>query len=453
MCGIIGVLNATYNSKIRKFLENGSIVGQVRGMDSTGMAQQMAGGVVKTHKMAVIGTYFASDKVTDKMLNDANSARYTFIHHRAATQGKINVANAHPFMIQRVGEPYGKETYVVGVHNGSLTNWRNKDNGDAYEVDSEWALSRIADVGDDAFKEIEGPYAFVWADTKEKDKVFMCRNFGRPLHAIFSKNRAQVYFASEAGMLAWLVERNDIETESEVLQLQAGQIYEFDTSGSTVTVKSKAAPAPAVKPAVVITPLVTKTKDVEPKHMNYGTPTVNRSLYSNVPGEAQKRFIDSLKAAAKGKPAESDEKEEIVQQRTDDAPQTSPDVDEVPTTWYNDRSVSDSEKEAAKKAGIFRELNWLEGAAWDEDTGDLLGDVKIFTPGKGATTYVGVLRGISQARAHSQFIENGDASKRKLAGDWVVVLGMRSDPVCGNVVIVSELTQEGRRELAKQHAV
>ncbi len=461
MCGIVGVINAGYNAKARKFLQDGGVVGQVRGFDSTGIAQQKYDGKISTFKIATIGTYFTSDKAVDGLLTSSSGIGYSFIHHRAATSGKVTVANAHPFTIQRLDEPKGKETQIVGVHNGSLDNWKHKHNGKVFEVDSEWALSRIADIGDDAFKEIEGPYAFVWGDTAKKHVLSMCRNYGRPMHVVFSKDRKSVYFASEAGMLAWLCERNDIEVENEILALEAGQIYEFDSTGATVVVRSRK--APTVVPTNNVSTFSkkdkeepVKQKDTTPRYVNNTTAyTVNRPPY--VAGDPAKEFIDKLKAACKPKTLEQQvdnavaaitEDVEIVEQRDDDSP-VAFDGEKVPPQWFNEDGVTTAERKAAADAGLFRELNWLEGVCWDEETGDLLGDVQVFVPGEGKHTFVGVLRGISRSRAEAEYINNAKAG---LVGNWVVCTGLRDDPVCGKVVIVSELNREGKQGLAKLHA-
>lgn len=461
MCGIVGVISANYGSNNRKFLADGGVVGQLRGYDSTGIAQQSITGQVSTFKLATIGTYFVGDKTVAKLLDGAGAATITFLHHRAATQGKVNAGNAHPFSIDRLDD---SKTKVVGVHNGSLNNWKNKHNGKFYEVDSEWALSRITDEGDDAFKEIEGPYAFVWMDTAHKHKLFMCRNSGRPMHVVFSKDKKQMFFASEAGMLTWLCDRNNIDVENEILALTPGEIYEFDARGTTVTVTSRKAPGVVVPPAktAASTTTTTAVKDVAPRNFHSTSDkTVPATSDGRTPGQM---FVDGLKKACKSIEKQVDKavaaltsdvakiEEEIVSQRDSDAPVDAMDMfdgESVPMNWFSHDNVTVEEMAAAKKEGIFRELNWIEGVCWDEDTGDLMGDVQVFTPGNGKATLVGVLRGISRARAHAEYIDNGKAG---LAGDWVVCVGLRNDPVCGKVVIVAELNQVGKNGIDKLHA-
>ena len=472
MCGIVGVVNATYGSKIQSFMKNGCVVGQIRGFDSTGLAVQESDGKVYVHKSTNVGTYFLTEKPVDGLLGKCASSRLMFFHHRAATQGKIVTANAHPFVLERIGEPAGQQTKVIGVHNGSLNNWRSKPNAAAFEVDSEWALSRIADLGDAAFKEIEGPYAFAWMDTAKRDHMYMIRNSGRPLHLLYSKDRRQVYFSSEHGMLAWLVDRNDIETDKEIMVLEPGHLYDLDCTGNEVVITSRKIDTATVQAMVTST-----TTNVTPLTKNTGACTI--PPLQNRPGYTTNRstvrndglsytagaFIDRLKTCGKSKKVDAavaaivdavSTKDEVVTQRTDDAPQdtTAFDGETVPANWFNDRSVSTAEKEAAKEAGIFQELNWFEGVTFDDDTGDLLGDIDIFTPGQGKTKFVGIIRGCSNARAHAEYINNrvpsGNGSAT-ISGAWVVVVGIRPDSVVGNVLVCAELNSVGRRELDKLH--
>lgn len=465
MCGIVGVVNSVYGTKIQPFMRNGCVVGQLRGFDSTGIMQQDQDGKVYAHKSATIGTYFATDKTVEQLFVRSGSARSIVIHHRAATQGKVVAANAHPFVLERVGEPAGQETKIIGVHNGSLNNWKSKVNAKHFEVDSAWALSRIADVGEQAFKEIEGPFAFVWMDTAKKDHLYMIRNSGRPMHIVRSKDKKQVYFASEAGMLAWLVDRNDIETENQISVLDPNYLYDFDSSGAEVVITAKkidmwAAPP---KPATVsnVVPITKPASTVVPAHVGTAPSYNSTVVKSKGLSFAAEYYINRLKAvgAAPAAPvvkAADAVADDVVSQRTDDAPSdvTAFDGETVPQNWFSDRSASEAEKEAAKQAGIFQELNWLEGVTFDDDTGELLGDIDIYTPGKGKTQFMGILRGCSSARAHADYINNSvatSASKKVVNGGWVVVVGMRTDSVAGRMVICAELNTEGRRSLAALH--
>lgn len=206
------------------FLRDGFTANMVRGKDSAGIAaidlDQLD---YMVHKLPLPGMYFAEDAVAEDLMKDAcakNSLAMT--HVRAATQGSINLRNAHPFEIVR------EEFSMVGVHNGTLSQWRYKTDGNKYEVDSEWALNRIADKGLDAFKEFSGSYAFVWWRGDNPDTLYMARNKERPMAVAFLKNGGMAY-GSEAGMLYWLLERNKIEVK-QIMLLEEGKLYEFDVA-------------------------------------------------------------------------------------------------------------------------------------------------------------------------------------------------------------------------------
>lgn len=475
MCGIVGVISCLFGSKNRKFMADGILTGQVRGLDSTGLMLMDFAGNIKVHKSDLTGTDFFYDKGTDDLLNVAGNARAIFVHHRAATQGKISTANAHPF----VASSTDNSRTVVGVHNGSLTNWRSRPNSKNFEVDSNWAFHRIAERGDEGFEEIEGPYAMVWMDRAKNNEVNIARNSGRPLHGVLSKDGRQLFVASEVHMLKWLVERNDIEVAADYIVFDAGKIFTIDTSGNTIRMTVRDTPAIKALPAVVTsTATVTNInarKNVVPKYVgaasSVGTAatsseeTVVRNGYTVSLTAAS--FISKLERALKGiktstytsaTAAKKDEPaEEMVRQRDDDAPFAADDKFEdelVPEKWISHHNATTKEVEAAKQAGVFRELNWLEGVCYDTNSQELLGDVDVYLSGKGKTKFLGVLRGCSEARANAEYINNKVGWKgvgATLCGGWVVVVGMADDAVLGKKLIVAELTREGKAQLDAVH--
>lgn len=434
MCGIIGIINATYASKGEDFISSGLITGTIRGMDSVGVMQQAANGSIDVHKLAVPGFYFRDSKRGAELVKASNVSRATFAHHRAATQGAVTPMNAHPFTIRR-----NDGSVLVGLHNGSLTGWKARPNAKDFEVDSHWAMSRIADVGDEAFKEIEGPYAMVWFDTNHKNKVFAARNSQRPLHAVFSKDKRQVYFASEAGMLAWLVTREGVDTGDEIMELIPGKTYVFDSSGATVTVTSYDTQKPVPK---------TVTYTYTPVTPKAGEDFVGRLRQAVESGASSKVVPIRAKVAEDLAAAITDALETGTEQRKDDAPWQEEDYDSVPDSWVSTDYASEEEKQAAINGKVYRELNWFEGVLWDEDSGDLYGDMYIYEPGRGKVLYTAVMSGVSQARAHSEYIDN-KALDGRTSGGWAVITGVK-DPHSNNaVLVVSELTSHGKQSYSK----
>lgn len=453
MCGIICTLNSAYHSAdLSKFIADGILAGAVRGQDSTGIMQVDKKGSIYTHKQAASGVKFLNDNVTTIYVKDANSSPINVVHHRAATVGVINAGNAHPFICQMpsLNASTGKHNVLVGVHNGSLTNWRGKVGAKDYEVDSEWALSRIATQGIEAFKEIEGPYCFMWTTTESPGKLFVARNSGRPMHMALSKDGKQAYFASEAGMLSWLCERNRITVEDTILVVGTDKVYTFDTTGNEIAITAVDIPK---KPVPVTTSNVTHHQFV----------TRNNGGKNTTLNEAGQDFIDKIKRAADGKlvfstPTTAQVEEAVnknVETPADEKPPFNQDdegyfvPDQVPTDWYSVRNSTVSERELAKKWGMYGELQWFSGVVYDNSTAEIIGDIDVWDRDAGKVKYAGVIRGCSEARANSEYIDNDLGKKSSVPGNWVVVVGAREETALGRILVVAELTQAGRAGLEK----
>jgi hypothetical protein len=231
MCGILGVINGEKGwhglANLNDYMKQGAITGIFRGEDSTGMMQVGKNGAVKILKATVDGYYFAQQKNVIKALNAVNENVLSVIHHRAATRGSISYANTHPFDHEM---PDGR--YVVGVHNGTINQFKRTEDGVNFDVDSDWLYYRIAKHGGPAaLSEIgeNGAYALVWYEQKEK-KVFIAANTQRPIHWAQVKGKNVLLVASEAEMLYWLARRNSMELEK-VLYPPKNSIWEFDPAG------------------------------------------------------------------------------------------------------------------------------------------------------------------------------------------------------------------------------
>lgn len=223
MCGIFGILNVRANLNSDSFLKDAFLASMVRGVDSSGILYaNLTNHKYEVQKLPVPGLYFVEDNYASSLMEATCKANsMALCHVRAATVGKIALSNAHPF------EAEDEEGYTtIGVHNGTLTGWKSRKDAKHFDVDSEWALHRIASDGVEAFKDFSGAYAFVWWGGRDTDILHMARNDQRPLHIVFLENGGMAW-ASEAGMLYWLLERNNIKMDGPVLSLDEDKLYKF----------------------------------------------------------------------------------------------------------------------------------------------------------------------------------------------------------------------------------
>lgn len=227
MCGIHGIITTdTYLRNGDDFMSDAFLANQVRGTHSSGI-YQVRNGKISTYKKATNASNFLEDPQTKPLINGAGSANLTVGHVRHATAGSITDENAHPFLVTREDG-----SQLVGVHNGTLKEWKHKDGGKDHSVDSAWAFETLARENADAFEYFTGAYALVWYDSKHPDCVFMARNDQRPMHYTVTKDQKSMLFASELGMLGWIAERNRMELHVEkggsgFFYLRPGMIYKF----------------------------------------------------------------------------------------------------------------------------------------------------------------------------------------------------------------------------------
>lgn len=225
MCGIFGMTSKTHTMpNDDKFLKNCTIAGSVRGVDSTGFVFLETKGEVKYLKRAMNGASFIED-VFDPVYHMGNTVHSVIGHNRAATVGSIDDDSAHPFV----------ESKVIGVHNGTLTgDWRRDlEVSKKCDIDSKGIFRAISARGIDwTIKNLYGAAALVWAEL-ETQKVFVYRNYERPLSYAIANNR--VYYASEAGMLSWLLSRAGIKN-AKIQSFKTDTLYEI-TKGDVVELR------------------------------------------------------------------------------------------------------------------------------------------------------------------------------------------------------------------------
>jgi predicted glutamine amidotransferase len=249
MCGISGIVNGSkhrLNSmNVCNLSRDMAIANSVRGVDATGVMQLDRKGIYY-YKQATGGTDFTKAPESLGYFQDADNAWVTVIHNRAATEGKVTDDNAHPF--SHIGP---KNNYVLGVHNGTLTNcWKVK--GNTCEVDSDWAMQQLAEHGAKALEKFTGAFAFVWYDDSDSRILNIARNNDRPLYFTYVKNTDRMVFASEWKMLTWLADRNNIDLDDDIYEISPYFHYQFNIDNPREYNKvpfSYAAPAVSRVPA------------------------------------------------------------------------------------------------------------------------------------------------------------------------------------------------------------
>lgn len=226
MCGIVGLVakrSFGFYARDENIFNQLLFADSLRGDDSTGVFGVRKSGNVDICKEASFVTNFQNEKEYDDFMTQMNKNHLVVVgHNRKATKGNINDASAHPFY----------EGDVTLVHNGTLTDHKKLKDVD---VDSHAICHAINDLGHvEALNKLNGAYALAWYDNR--DKTFrLARNAERPLSIIETEDFYA--FASEAGMLWWILARNNIPIADakkvSFIPCDPGYIYEFYNNKSS----------------------------------------------------------------------------------------------------------------------------------------------------------------------------------------------------------------------------
>lgn len=222
MCGICGLAGNGIVQKDLDVLVELLQVSTVRGQHGTGIAQAHVHrdgkgntNLIQKNAMEVNSflRYHLGTKEGNQLLLRSCFDNVFIGHVRQPTRGDVSVKNTHPFKIHD----------LIGCHNGTLTDWRfiKKD-----ITDSELLIQTIEKNGTaKTLTDLEesNAFAIVTLDVKTGQLTFV-RNKHRPLHLAFNKHRAVMYWASEYGMLEWILDRNKIQYE-EILEFKENRIY------------------------------------------------------------------------------------------------------------------------------------------------------------------------------------------------------------------------------------
>jgi hypothetical protein len=188
MCGLVGVAGSIYKKEFDAFLTM-LAVDTVRGEHSTGVGYVKRDKQMGYYKNSEPGWSFVSDPRLLKRIEDFNN-RVLIGHNRWATRGKINAANAHPFL----------QGNILGAHNGTLSNPEALSEGKTYEVDSQALIHEIDACGlSGSIKKVRGAWALTYYN-QENHTINFLRNKERPLWIAISEDEKTIWWASEPWM-------------------------------------------------------------------------------------------------------------------------------------------------------------------------------------------------------------------------------------------------------------
>jgi predicted glutamine amidotransferase len=209
MCGLAGIAGTLERVQGRDDFATFSqllLVSSFRGTDSTGVVGRKFRddkGETNMVKMTLPSPEFLDMAKTRSLIVDSD--QLLIGHCRSKTVGDVKKSNAQPFDFDN----------VVGTHNGTL-DWATKNTlegpGIHFGTDSEALYYRLDRDGLDkmlAMTSKEDAMALVWYNKKDHTLNFY-RNDRRPLYYVYDEKRERIFWASEAGMLYLILNRNKI---------------------------------------------------------------------------------------------------------------------------------------------------------------------------------------------------------------------------------------------------
>lgn len=236
MCGLVCVISKQptvgFLYKDKTIFLQMLISDMFRGMDSTGSFAVNKHGNLKMIKDASAASFFINKKEANTFFNDFVQDHHIVVgHNRKATMGGVTSETAHPFI----------EGNICLVHNGTLQNHYKLANR---VVDSNAVAAHINEFGyKSLLKNIEGAYALIWYNAAEK-MLYFTRNAERPLHIVETSDR--IYIASEAKMLDWILDRNDLSKYT-IQNVPTDKVFKFSLETRKLEAESKPKKADPVK--------------------------------------------------------------------------------------------------------------------------------------------------------------------------------------------------------------
>lgn len=205
MCGIVGIVSVARQGLAERdcdMFRDLLIADSLRGSHGTGIVKVNKKGDVDYLKKVgnPFDLFHAKNYGNFHEKGDKKAIVRALIgHNRFATTGDLNNACAHPFQ-------HGD---ITMVHNGTLTQGCPLPKIKDFKVDSEALCHAIDSIGlDEALHKTWGAYALALYNQKTKT-LSLVRNSQRPLYFCAFWGQNDFAFASEAGMLRWVLNRNN----------------------------------------------------------------------------------------------------------------------------------------------------------------------------------------------------------------------------------------------------
>lgn len=233
MCGIVGmVVKPTngFSSKTETIFNQLLYADAVRGEDSTGVIGIETDTTFHIAKEATAAAWFLNSLEVDSRLPSTlfKSGKAIIGHNRKKTMGKIEDVSAHPFVI---------DTHFAMVHNGTLHNHRTLADtvvdSEALAIVLEKAFGKKDKVGaiGETLGKVSGAYAVSIYDQRS-NCVHLIRNTERPMSYV--ETNEGWFWASEAGLLYWILSRNGLETK-DIKNLPVDTLLTINLDTNTLT--------------------------------------------------------------------------------------------------------------------------------------------------------------------------------------------------------------------------
>lgn len=239
MCGLVGVAGVIEKKHSDAF-NNMLLFNIPRGRDSTGVwsIDRDINRKVKDEyliKAPVHALDLQEFKGYDRVIGSVN--KHCLIGHgRAATVGKINRANAHPFSFDN----------VAGAHNGTIPTYQMSklESHDKFGTDSEALYYNINKFGVEATIQAltGGAWALTWYD-KTDHSINLLRNDQRPLFFAVVNDGKTLFWGSEDEIIHAACGRNGIDTSDHMFELPENTWYKWRLPDAT----NSPLPKPVVK--------------------------------------------------------------------------------------------------------------------------------------------------------------------------------------------------------------